>query len=306
MFSPSLLVNVPEQLALCVVQIHTACAALEWQDFAAAGLNSHVRKKSRPSAGKILIPKTIAFPFCITSPDRATSRFLRLPKQQVLPLASTKGAGREAGCRRSENCLELLSISLKLDQRLRTAQDLHYLKSCHHPESEWYRAKKGFCSSAISRPELLCFQEQLYTGLHSDLEKSHRFPGSHLNERWDSGASRDAGEWVGHPLPAAPRLLGRPQHAYQTAHSPSPSMGTKTLIRHHPAQFPAFLPLHPGGWFRDRERFELQKGHLLPPNIFMVLSLNSNIIFLLNSPPILPLNRLQFFSVMFLQTVFLN
>lgn len=66
------------------------------------------------------------------------------------------------------------------------------------------------------------------------------------------------------------------------------------------------LSLHLGGQFQDQERFELQNGCLLAAGIFIVLSLNPNVVFLLNSPPILPLNRLQFFSVMFLQTIFLN
>lgn len=71
MFRPPLLIHVPEQLALCAVLLHTACAAPELRDFVAPGLNAYTITPPRPSAGKLLTLEIIAFPLCVTTPKAA-------------------------------------------------------------------------------------------------------------------------------------------------------------------------------------------------------------------------------------------
>lgn len=80
---------------LCAVQLCTTWAAPERGDCVAAGLNSYVITKSRPSTGKRLIPEIIAFPFCVTSPNTVTPPLLLEALQTAgafcFPLPQQKG-----------------------------------------------------------------------------------------------------------------------------------------------------------------------------------------------------------------------
>lgn len=99
----------------CLVQPCTKSAGPEWQNSDAPGLNSCLQTKSRPSLANCSslkqqlshsVPPTLRLsPLCPCFLRLQCSRYF------MLPFASTKGAGRDAGCCRPFNCLKILGAS---------------------------------------------------------------------------------------------------------------------------------------------------------------------------------------------------
>lgn len=172
----------------CAVVLCTAWAAHEQQDFVTIQGFRPTATKPRSSTSKMLIPGIIAFLFCDPSPrllwihSRPASWGSSNSRCFWLPIASTKGAGRETGCC---NCLKQPCASLKPGQSWRRAKHLSYLQGCHNPESQQYRSKKGVPLICNCQARALYFKEQLETWLDSDLSSSlHQSQKPQETELW--------------------------------------------------------------------------------------------------------------------------
>lgn len=110
-FGPSLPMN--DAKWLLSPALHKICRSrmtklwCSWSEFLPAN-------KVQTLTGKLLILEAAASPFCATNLKAVPCPcFLRLQCSRyfMLPFASTKGAGRDAGCCRPFNCLKLLGAS---------------------------------------------------------------------------------------------------------------------------------------------------------------------------------------------------